>query len=202
MDTHIETPGAFEDGYTDRVRDAILASPYLLENNLSPGFAGVRGFSIVFRRSALPQVAHDFPAFGPYLDHMLTPECNAFYLNALLLAATSKVGLHIDRSMYPYCETCGTPKYVSVLYVAVPAVMRGGVLIFRQGFTEVGRVLPELNKAVRFRGELAHQVTPVAAGTEGLRISLVCEQYALGDEQMGLVPELWVEVAGQPYPGA
>ncbi len=34
--------------------------------------------------------------FKPYLDQALQPECNAFYLNPLLLGEGSRVDPHID----------------------------------------------------------------------------------------------------------
>lgn len=201
MQTHIETPGAFDAATVDRIQEAILSSPHMMENNLTAGFAGVRGFSLVFRSGSVDRVKADFPAFTPYLDQVLSNGCNAFYLNALVLGATASVGLHIDRSLYPYCETCGTPRYVSVLYVSVPDPMTGGVFLLRAGPGEIVRVKPERTKLLRFRGELPHQVTTVARGTEGLRVSLVCEQYDLDEAQLSSIPELWLEVAGRPYEG-
>ena len=194
-----ETSNAFPAGYLSTLRKQILASPHLAANSLTADFVGSRGFSVVFRRSGLAQVRRRFAFFGPYLDTLLDPACNAFYLNPLVLARASRVNPHIDRSLRAYCSTVETPVLVSVLYLSLPEDLSGGDLVLSHRKKQVGRIKPALNKVVRFQGDLMHQVTEVATQGAGLRISLVCEQYALDDEHLARIPEMVVEGVRKQY---
>lgn len=194
-----ETRDVFPATHLDDLRTQILANPLLAGNNLTGDFVGTRGFSIVFRREAIPQVVQRFPWAAPYVETLLDADCNAFYLNPLILSAASRVDPHIDRSLRAYCKTIETPVLVSVLYVSLPAAMRGGELVLSHGKRQVGRVSPQANKVVRFQGDLLHSVTPVAPDVEGQRISLVCEQYALLDADLAQIPALGLESKGKRY---
>ncbi len=97
-------PQAFSQTYLSELRGEISASPYFAINNLNRDFVGTKGFSLVFRRSHLAEVKQRFPYFKLYLARSLQPECNAFYLNPLLLKLGSRVDPHIDRSLRSYCE--------------------------------------------------------------------------------------------------
>ena len=68
-----------------------MACPYFEVNNLNRDFVGTKGFSIAFRRSHLDTVVEQFPYFQSYLNLALVPDCNAFYLNPLLLKTGSRV---------------------------------------------------------------------------------------------------------------
>ena len=87
----------------------IHASPYFAINNLNRDFVNTKGFSVVFQRAGLAEVEQKFPYFKPYLDLALQPNCNAFYLNPLLLKEGSRVDPHIDRSLRSYCKTIEPP---------------------------------------------------------------------------------------------
>lgn len=193
MAYYSETRDYLDPALLGKLQAQIMSSPYLSGNNLTGDFVGTRGFSVVFTRAGLEQVAKQFPAFGPYLATVLEPGCNAFYLNPLLLTGGSRVDPHIDRSLRAYCKTVDTPLHVSVLYVQVPADLAGGKLVLRQGKREVGRVLPQANKLVRFQGDLSHEVTAVATTVTGQRLSLVCEQYELEPEVLGEIPTFRIE---------
>ncbi len=182
---------AFSSQYLSKLQAQILACPYFAVNNLNRDFVGTKGFSVVFRRSHLPIVVEQFPYFGPYLEQALQADCNAFYLNPLLLKSGSRVDPHIDRSLRSYCKTIDPPAVVSVLYVTVPSDLVGGELVLRSRQRQVGQVFPRANTLVFFQGDLTHAVNPVQA--TGDRLSLVCEQYCLVEAELEQIPEFTLE---------
>jgi hypothetical protein len=191
MDAYTTEPMAFPPAYLRSLARQIRASKWFAVNNLNRDFIGTRGFSVVFRRGAIARVEREFPYFKPYLDRALRADCNAFYVNPLLLVAGSRVDPHIDRSLSGYCATVDPPLQVSVLYVEVPAAMRGGRLVLRRGRTHIGRITPSENTLLAFHGDLMHSVERVEG--DGSRLSLVCEQYRLPPEELEEVPEYTVE---------
>jgi hypothetical protein len=188
---------AFTPKYLRELRKQILASRYFTVNTLNRDFVGTRGFSVVFRRASLGRVENEFPYFKPYLDRALDDGCNAFYLNPLLLVTGSRVDPHIDRSLRSYCAEVDPPFRVSVLYVEVPPAMRGGDLVLRRGKKHLGRITPAENTLVMFDGDLTHSVDRVES--EGSRLSLVCEQYRLTDEELEKIPAFVVETRARSY---
>lgn len=184
-------PQAFSQTYLTELQGQILASPYFSVNNLNRDFVGTKGFSIVFRRSHLTNVEQRFPYLKPYLNRVVQQECNAFYLNPLLLELGSRVDFHIDRSLRSYCETIAPPVVVSVLYVQIPADLEGGELVLRSQKRRIGEIRPQANTLLFFQGDLSHSVNPVTS--HGIRLSLVCEQYNLDDAQLREIPELQLE---------
>jgi predicted 2-oxoglutarate/Fe(II)-dependent dioxygenase YbiX len=173
------------------LRGEILACPYFAVNNLNRDFVGTKGFSVVFQQSGLETVRQQFPFFAAYLDRALQPDCNAFYLNPLLLKEGSRVDPHIDRSLRSYCKTVEPPALVSVLYVQVPPDMQGGELVLRNHRQQVGQIKPKTNTLLHFQGDLTHSINAVQAG--GTRLSLVCEQYSLSATELQEIPEFTVE---------
>lgn len=194
-----ESRGRFSQAYLRELSTRIHQSPYFASNNLTSDFVGARGFSVVFRRSGLSQVKHRFAWLVPYLDALLDADCNAFYLNPLMLGAGSRVEPHVDRSLRAYCRDVETPRLVSVLYVALPEAMQGGELVLRHGKREVGRITPEVNKVVCFQGDLMHWVTPLGPESRGERLSVVCEQYDLPPDFLAQIPEMGLESRGKAY---
>jgi hypothetical protein len=182
---------AFLPSYLNDLRGEILACPYLAINNLNRDFVGTKGFSIVFRRSHLAVVDQRFPFFMPYLKLALQPECNAFYLNPLLLQDGSRVDPHIDRSLRSYCKTIHPPSQVSVLYVQVPLGLQGGELVLSYGKRQIAQIQPVSNLLLHFQGDLTHAVNPVK--TSEMRLSLVCEQYSLTELELQDIPEFVIE---------
>ena len=146
---------------------------------------------MVFQRSHLETVTEKFPFFKPYLDLALEPDCNAFYLNPLLLQEGSRVDPHIDRSLRSYCKTINPPDSVSVLYVQVPSALQGGELVLRDHKRQVGQVKPQVNLLIHFQGDLTHSVNAVKV--PGTRLSLVCEQYNLDESELREIPEFTIE---------
>lgn len=184
-------PDTFPLAYLNDLRGEILACSYLAINNLNRDFVGTKGFSVVFQRSEVAKVAQRFPFFKPYLDRSLLPNCNAFYLNPLLLQEGSRVDPHIDRSLRSYCKTVEPPLMVSVLYVQVPANLQGGELVLRRQKQQVGQIKPQMNTLVYFQGDLTHSVNAVK--TSGTRLSLVCEQYSLSETELQEIPAFTIE---------
>lgn len=184
-------PQVFSPTYLSQLRGQILACPYFTINNLNRDFVGTKGFSLVFRRSHLSEVEQRFPYFKPYLDKVLQKDCNAFYLNPLLLQLNSKVDPHIDRSLRSYCEKISPPLVVSVLYIEVPENIEGGELVLRSPKRKIGQIRPETNTVLFFQGDLIHSVNQVTS--QGSRLSLVCEQYNLEEEQLREIPEIKLE---------
>lgn len=182
---------AFPLSYLSDLRGEILACPYLAVNNLNRDFVGTKGFSVVFQQTGLEKVKQQFPFFKPYLDLVLQPSCNAFYLNPLLLQQGSRVDPHIDRSLRSYCKTIDPPAIVSVLYVQLPTDLQGGELVLRSYKHQVGQIKPQVNMLVHFQGDLTHSVTPV--NVPQTRLSLVCEQYSLSESELQDIPDFTVE---------
>ena len=150
-----------------------------------------KGFSVAFQRQGLAQVLGQFPFFKPYLDLALQPNCNAFYLNPLLLKEGSRVDPHIDRSLRSYLKTIEPPTVVSVLYVQVPSDMVGGELVLHDHKRQVGQIKPQMNTLLYFQGNLTHSVNPVK--TPGTRLSLICEQYSLSETELKAIPNFTIE---------
>lgn len=182
-------PNALSIAYLAKLQRKILSCPYFAVNNLNRDFVGTKGFSVVFRRSHITTVEQQFPYFKTYLDYALRPDCNAFYLNPLLLKTGSRVDPHIDRSLRSYCKTVEPPMVVSVLYVDVPKDLQGGELVLRSHKRQVGKISPQTNTLLFFQGDLTHSVTAVV----GERLSLVCEQYNLEEVELDDIPEFRLE---------
>lgn len=199
MAYHTETPDRFPAAYLAGLVSRIRQHPLLAPNNLTSDFVGARGFSIVFRQGTADRVGDRYPWLAPFIAPLLSEDVNAFYLNPLVIGPGGRVDPHIDRSLRAYCRTVEPPRWVSVLYVDLPRPMSGGELVLRAGKRQVARIIPEVGKLVRFQGDLTHLVTRVTPGVEGERVSLVCEQYALPDDELACIPEFGLESQGKRY---
>lgn len=177
--------------YLSQLQGQILNCPYFAVNNLNRDFIGTKGFSLVFQRSGLNKVEQQFPFLKTYLNIALQPNCNAFYLNPLLLKTGSRVDPHIDRSLRSYCKTIDPPALVSVLYVQVPTTLHGGELVLCDNKRQVGQIRPHVNTLLYFQGNLTHSVKEVIS--TGTRLSLVCEQYNLSETELLEIPEFTIE---------
>ena len=160
------------------LREAILASPYMSINNLNVRVEGTYGFSVAFRRAHLAEVEAAFPAFGPYLEKAMRPDCNAFFLNPLLIADGAGVKPHRDFSLNTYVPDVPAPKAVSVLYVEVPEGLEGGRLRLYREERLSAELTPRARMLTTFRGDLRHEVTPVTGGAPTIyeaRLSLLLQ---------------------------
>jgi predicted 2-oxoglutarate/Fe(II)-dependent dioxygenase YbiX len=191
MKYYQQQPNSFSDNYLNDLWGEIQACSYFTRNNLNRDFVGTKGFSLVFQRSGLVEVERQFPYFKPYLDIALQPDCNAFYLNPLLLQQGSRVDPHIDRSLRSYCKSIEPPHLVSVLYVRIPENLRGGELILRDNKRQVGQIKPQTSTLIHFQGNLTHSVNAVMS--QGSRLSLVCEQYSLVETELQEIPLFLIE---------
>jgi hypothetical protein len=189
--------GVFAEEYLDAVAGKVRACPYFTVNNLNRDFVATRGFSVVFRAEQRARVVEEFPWLAAYLAAALREDCNAFYLNPLELEDGSRVDPHVDRSLRGYCVDVTTPVGVSVLYVDVPAGMRGGELVLARGKRTLATVRPERGLLVAFDGDLTHSVERMHGA--GKRLSLVCEQYALDERELGAVPDYRIETRAKRY---
>ncbi|MEO1067839.1 MAG: 2OG-Fe(II) oxygenase [Cyanobacteria bacterium J06638_6] len=194
-------PEAFPTAYLHNLRGGIQACRYFAANNLNRDFIATKGFSVVFTRSGQAEVGRQLPFFKPYLDRALLPDCNAFYLNPLLLSQGSRVDPHIDRSLRSYCKTIDPPNQVSVLYVQVPADLASGELVLQRGRQQVAQIRPQPGLLLHFQGDLTHSINAMVSA--GRRLSLVCEQYALDDKNLLDIPEFLIEstALANPPPG-
>jgi hypothetical protein len=175
--------------------DSVLDSPFLADNNLNVRFKGTYGFSVVFRRDGIQAVRSEFPELGPFLDLTLRKDCNAFFLNPLLLADGSRVAPHRDYSLHAYCPDAPAPRAVSVLYLRVPPLLAGGRLRLYRDDVPLVDIAPEGGMVLEFRGNLRHEVTPVSAGAPEARhsrISLVVEQYRVAKRDLAAIPPMHV----------
>ncbi len=197
MRAFTEQPEAFAPAYTKGLRKQIVGSRYFAVHTLNRDFVGTRGFSIVFRRDSMATLRREFSYLEPYLDLALKPDCNAFYLNPLMLSGGSRVDPHIDRSLRSYSVHIDTPVCVTVLYVDVPAAMRGGELVLARGRKHLARITPATNTLVTFDGDLLHSVARMDG--EGERLSLVCEQYRLTEAELESIPALNIETRARRY---
>lgn len=186
----------FSATYLTQLEGQIRACPYFAVNNLNRDFVNTKGFSIVFQRSGLAEVEQRFPFFKEYLAIALQPECNAFYLNPLLLKTGSRVDPHIDRSLRSYCKTVEPPAWVSVLYVRVPSDLQGGELVLQNGKRQIAQIQPTTNTLLWFQGDLTHSINPVTSAAN--RLSLVCEQYSLSESEQQNIPEFTLESRALP----
>jgi predicted 2-oxoglutarate/Fe(II)-dependent dioxygenase YbiX len=75
--------------------------------------------------------------------------------------------------------------------VEVPSDLRGGELILRSPKRQVGKIAPQSNTLLYFQGDLTHSVNAVSSS--GMRLSLVCEQYSLEDDQLEEIPPFEIE---------
>jgi|SRR5262245_3733176 len=197
MPAHALHPNAFPAAYLRSLRRQIAASPYFTTHTLNRDFVRTRGFSVVFRTEARERVVRAFPFFEPYLGRALRPDCNAFYLNPLQLERGSRVDPHVDRSLRSYCKEVPVPVAVSVLYVDVPEGLRGGALVLARGKKRLARLQPVANTLLFFEGDLTHSIEPVES--EGVRLSLVCEQYCLDADELERIPAFAIETRARVY---
>jgi len=197
MPAHALHRNAFPAAYLRSLKRQISASPYFTTHTLNRDFVGTRGFSVVFQAGARAEVERAFPSFGPYLERTLRPDCNAFYLNPLLLERGSRVDPHVDRSLRSYCKEVSVPVTVSVLYVDVPVDLRGGALVLARGKKHLARLQPVANTLLFFEGDLTHSIEPVEGG--GSRLSLVCEQYSLDADELERIPRFKIETRARTY---
>jgi hypothetical protein len=194
--------------------EALLGSPLVSRSTLAGSFQQTRGFAITFREEGRGTLTSRFPILGRFVDRVLSsqeagalasrrrpwqrratlPRTNAYYVNLLVVGEGGCVGRHTDATLRgPSGVPDAVPVRVSALYLSVPPVARGGLLRLYQGERCIAAVRPRTGALVHFRGDLAHEVTPMTSAGEQLRVSLVLEQYAFAQEALARIPTLHVQ---------
>lgn len=130
-------------------------------------------------------VVEQFPFLEALLQTALFDECNAFYINPLVLYNRSAVEPHIDCRLSEQGLRL-IPNLVSVYYAQIDAGMIGGGIVFHPGSADELRVQPASGDLLHFVGNALHCVESVVAGSH--RISVVCEQYNLPPTQLDDFP--------------
>lgn len=180
---------AFPLDYLSELKAQVLSSIYLGKGPFADSFVKTQGFSIVFTRTGLSEVENNFPYLKPFLANVLLNDCNAFFINSLILDGGSRVNPHIDCRILPDNSGNIIPNLVSVLYVQVPTNLQGGELVLETGNNNENILIqPQTNALIYFRGDLIHSVNQVHSLQQ--RISLVCEQYNLNEVLLQNFPTL------------
>lgn len=150
----------------------------------------VNGFSIIFQKDHLDCVKRQFPYLSKYLDKIILPGTNSYYMNYLVINNGKEVKTHIDDTLYPYfsgsTKKNTNAKYVTVLYLTISPEMIGGELNIEHHRNKLikrpyNKIKPKENMLVIFDGNLYHSVNEFKSTNH--RASLVCEQYYLSDEE-------------------
>ena len=180
-------------------------------------FNGTHGFVLQFNRDGVERLRSDYDFLLPFFDSVQEDASNAFVLNALFVPPSrdgttrsdpkdDAVKIHVDNTVAITHEQSIYAHSVSVLYLSVPAGMRGGTLNLwrsRSGspLKPDQRLMPSAASdanLIVFRGDAWHSVSAHASNDssgrpapawdddveeeeEGpqLRVSLVLEQYRI-----------------------
>lgn len=175
-----------DEGQRTALIDEILQSDYFGESALGAEFVNTRGFSLVLKRPALEAIGSDFPCLSALLKQVLFEECNAFYINPLVLYGNSRVDAHIDCRVVAPHNTRIIPNLVSVYYPDIDPTMAGGRLVLNTGSDHEAPFTPETGDLIHFLGSVVHHVEAVTQPVR--RISIVCEQYNLDDALLDAFP--------------
>jgi hypothetical protein len=179
-----------DDARLAALKTGILSSEYLGPSPLGKEFIRSKGFSVVFQRAYVEEVAERFPYLAPLFDAVLFESSNAFYLNPLVLEGSSKVEPHIDCRLLAEPNLRLIPNLVSVLYVDMALDIEGGYLILNCGHDNEISLRPQTNEVIHFLGSIVHSVSEIESASR--RISVVCEQYNLSDELLERFPAFTV----------
>ena len=196
--------GAVSEKTAQNMAHHLMASPLLAQSPLKGGFQASRGLAFTFTHDGIPELTRRFPELDAFLSWALSRQPtflpfplnwlfprrapNAFYLNLLLLGPEGAVSKHVDGTLRQVSGLPALlPEFVSVLYLQTPPEDGGGELVLSSGNKEVARIKPQTGMGVHFRGDLLHEVTVLR---HSLRVSLVCEQYAVPDEALKRIPSL------------
>jgi len=165
--------------------ESLLRSPFLQANVLNARFSTTQGFSVIFQDPA--DLLRNYPETAAFLDLLQAPQTNLYYLNVLAIGEQGCVERHVDHSIRGYDPRLPLPQQVSVLYVQVPPMQGGALLLYDDGGQEVQRLLPCTGMLIHFPGQTRHAVEAIRQ-TDGLRLSLVCEQYRLKPAELQALP--------------
>lgn len=191
------------------LQDHLLDHPLVGPSPLKGTFYETRGFAIVFTTAGIKEVQDRFACLTPFVEEIVKPHltaggwpglrskhvhCNAFYLNLLMVPAGTWVRRHVDATLRRTGDLEDVlPTRVSVLWIRTPKELSGGELqIFAQD-QQLATITPREGNLLHFRGDLGHGIAPVVLDAtpspetkDLMRVSLVCEQYALSEPQLEL----------------
>ena len=199
------------------LRAAIAGSKLIGESQLVGAFEATRGFGVACHTSAVDEAVARVPWLAPFVALALDDErrarlfspsfveqlgaavfadVNALYVNVLVVPSGGAVATHVDSTLGVVDDEDAvvTARAVAVLYVDVPDDLDGGDLVLRDSGVEVGRVRPQNNRFVLFRGSLHHEVTATTSSRP--RVSCVCELYALPRARLARLPRVRVQSRG------
>ena len=98
-------------------------------------FNGTHGFVLQFNRDGVERLRSEYSFLLPFFEAVQEDESNAFVLNALFVPPSPEtdvkdyaVKIHVDNTVAITHEQTFYAHSVSVLYLSVPAGMRGGTL--------------------------------------------------------------------------
>lgn len=202
--------GALAGADLEAAQNAVLGSPWVV------GTGGSGGLKATFNTGGLAEICERFDFLAAFLDRALAPRSyralwngrerlidwlasnrpNAFYLEVFLLGAGMSVAPRIATTLqrrvnapFPY------PKLVSVLFAHRPKGASGGALRLRRGERIVGEVTARSGDLVQFRGDLAHELTPVSGAIETPCVTFLCEQYSFAEPLAARLPPLSISSA-------
>lgn len=189
----------------ETLRTTLLDSPLVGRSTLAGPFQASRGFAVIFREEGRAQLLERFPplaawfdaalgapavrALTPWWRRTLTRIPNAWYLNLLLVSEGGTVGRHVDATLRkPSGVDDALPEMVTVLYLQVPRARGGELLLWDDSGLRLAKLAPSENASIHFRGELLHEVCAFEGVADGLRASLVIEQYHFAPEVLARLP--------------
>jgi hypothetical protein len=202
VEKYVEINNAFDENYIFELKENILNSSFLAKNHLNYNFSNTLGFSIIFKLEHKNKVIEKFPYLEKYLERVIEEPYNAFYLNPLVLSLSGKVDRHIDHSLRSYYLKIPFPERVTVLYVDIPEMTGGNLILYNNKEKFMSKIKPENNKLIFFKGDLKHEITTISEIDNILennqikdnkrRISLVCEQYNLDRYSLSKIPDFLI----------
>lgn len=194
-----ERKEVFSEDFLNNMIKEVMNVKYSNKNSLNQYFSDSRGFNIEFKINYKDKVIKYFPFFKDYINAVIdeSDEANVFFMNVLILENNTKVMRHADQSMSAYDPyNISYPARVSVLYVDVPEIKNGNLVLFDFKNEVFASITPERNKLVYFKGNLQHEVTELTNlnNDKRARISLVCEQYKINEEGLKNIPNFKTDV--------
>ena len=207
--THVLHPDFASPPVLQALQANLLNHPLVGPSPLKGTFDKTRGFALVFTTAGIEEVHKRFSCLAPFLEEITKPHiiqrswaglrstqipCNAFYLNLLMVPAGTWVRRHVDATLRRAGELEEIlPSRVSVLWLRTPRELHGGELQLFAGEKRLATITAHEGNLLHFRGDLGHGIAPVVLDATPsreseklMRVSVVCEQYALSEAQLAL----------------
>lgn len=180
--------------YCDKLSNIILNQSLKKSNVLSDAFESSYGILIKFKDNNQAKKIFDknnLTDIYNLFKKIKKPDCNAFVFNSLIINSnkSKEIESHYDNTLsikHGLLNRDILPKWVTVIYIKLPKKFTGGKLLLNN-FSNFNfyypkcTIIPEVGKLVQFRGDAYHLVEEIKANLEDYRISLVFEQYQIGN---------------------